>query len=256
MRSLVIYWYQCISQSATVPGWKQYGFWVPLLLGTCLSQCKRGIHPQEALSELDNLLLFVLHALATDFRAAQCFFWFFSLWCFGQESAGGFFYGTSPGPAALFPAGGAPPGPPSAGCECWLPPCWVDSWCPSKPLAPIGGRRYFNAMDGDALGIQGSVRKASPFHFGVVSGEGITGLGCLPSPLCSFWRFPPGGSPGYSQTLLVANGSGLVLCCQPFPLFFPVHKDLLVLSIGFPLQLWSFTVPNPWGEWRDYWHPW
>ena len=61
-----------------------------------------------------------------------------------------------------------------------------------------GPLRTFNAMQGDALGMPGLVRAASSFHFGVVGGEGIAGLGVPTFPLPSSWRFCPGRPPIYS----------------------------------------------------------
>ena len=174
--------------------------------------------------------------------------WSFVLWpgrCLGDS-----FDGSSSGPAVLFPVARAPLDPPA----CWehCPPCWVDFQCPSKLLVPLGS---FSAMWGDTLGMTGSVSAASPFHFRVVTGEGIA---CLGVPASHFPLILEISSVRAFQ--LVSSSYLLLVMGLHFPVshlnFPPVHKYPPVLLVGSPLQLWLFVAPNPWSEKRDYWHSW
>ena len=140
MRSLVICWYQWISQSATVPGWKWCGFQMLLALGVHLPLCKSGVHPWEAMPRLANLFLFALHTSATDLSAA----WHIcldSLVCCAlvRKVPGGFFWWNLSWAHYTLSCGQSSSGSPPAYCKHWLPLCWVDFWCPPKPLAPIRG---------------------------------------------------------------------------------------------------------------------
>ena len=102
-------WYWQISWSATVPSQKQCSFWVLSALGACLTLCESGICPQEAPLRLDNLLLFALCASIPISEFSSIFIlilWPVVIWpgkCLGVSSDG-----TSPGPAAVFPAARAP----------------------------------------------------------------------------------------------------------------------------------------------------
>ena len=115
--------------------------------------------------------------LSQDFLSLP--FCLLGLLCFSQEGVLGGSYGwTSPGPSALFPAVGPPPGPLLITEKTGFPPHWVDSWCHSEPLVLLGGR-FFNTSWEDVLGMLHPAGTSASFHLGVVFGGSIASLGVL-----------------------------------------------------------------------------
>ena len=174
-------------------------------------------------------------------------FWPVVLWpgkCLGGSSGG-----TSPGPAALFPAAGAPLSSPACWEHCF-PPHWADFWHHSEPLVPFGGKDFSTLPMGMPTGARSSRNSRS---FCLKSGLWgrhcwFRGAWCPTFP--SFLTAPPAGllSPIWA-TLFVVVGMWLAIHC--LKLFFPASTFQPSLPTSSPPWLWSFSVPKPWSKGRD-----
>ena len=142
---------------------------VTWFLGACLPLHEVGIHPWEALPGLDNLLLFSLHALATDLRAARCFcFNSLVLHALVRKMPGGLFLWNLSWACCTLSCGQSSPRPFFCILGVSASPLLGGLLVSPKASGPLWS---VNTMQGDALGMPGSVGAASPFHLGVVGGR-------------------------------------------------------------------------------------
>ena len=225
MRSLVIFWYQQIYQSATVPSQKGHG--------ACPCQTLPGL----------NYPFLICHAWANSLSAAHHFCFASLAYCsLARKVPQGFFWWNLSWAHCTLSCGQSSFESPFCMLGMLASPS-LGGFLVSPRASGTYQERSFNAILRDTLSVLGPVGTASSFLFGKVFGEGVSSLGELGAPLPSFLTAPPVRPLGHIWALLIVHGSGLVPCHLLLqnsflaPKFQPeLHTEALIVCCPKPLK--------------------